>query len=221
MKKLIIYTLLTIQLFAQSTATPHEPFIYSSLGDKIYNNVQSIEKLKSRLEYELDKDKITKYIKDIEETKIIGLKIHKNSVLLDKTTYLEKLRELSIINDYYVNKITDNLISSINSKDNILFLKSVNSGLLNIEKNKKAIIKYYYENNESIDSVGILKNIIDKHNKKPIFKGLTNAQLEKIEIDRIRKKDQAKQKAIEKALEEETIRKKIEIRKAQKEALGI
>lgn len=221
MKKLIIYTLLTIQLFAQSTATPHESFIYSSLGDKIYNNVQSIEKLKSRLEYELDKDKITKYIKDIEETKIIGLKIHKNSVLLDKTTYLEKLRELSIINDYYVNKITDNLISSINSKDNILFLKSVNSGLLNIEKNKKAIIKYYYEHNESIDSVGILKNIIDKHNKKPIFKGLTNAQLEKIEIDRIRKKDQAKQKAIEKALEEETIRKKIEIRKAQKEALGI
>lgn len=221
MKKLIIYTLLTIQLFAQSTATPHESFIYSSLGDKIYNNVQSIEKLKSRLEYELDKDKITKYVKDIEETKIIGLKIHKNSVLLDKTTYLEKLRELSIINDYYVNKITDNLISSINSKDNILFLKSVNSGLLNIEKNKKAIIKYYYENNESIDSVGILKNIIDKHNKKPIFKGLTNAQLEKIEIDRIRKKDQAKQKAIEKALDEETIRKKIEIRKAQKEALGI
>lgn len=52
-------------------------------------------------------------------------------------------------------------------------------------------------------------------------KGLTNAELEKIEINRIRKKDKAAQEAIERLLEEEVIKKKINIRKEQKKELGI
>ena len=63
MKKLIIITLFTIQLFAQSTTTSQNPFIYSALGDKIYNNAKNIEKLKFSLEYKLDKDKIPSLIK--------------------------------------------------------------------------------------------------------------------------------------------------------------
>lgn len=219
MKKLIIIVFFAIELFSQSITTLQTPAIYSTLGDKIFNNAKNIEKLKFTLEYESDKDRITKYIKDVEKIKKQGFKIQDGDIAADKKAYLEKLRELSLTNDYYVDKITDNLNSSIKSKDNALFLKSVNSGLLIIENNKKTILNYYYENNESIEATGILKNIIDKYKKKPLPKGLTKAQLEKIEIERIRKKDKIKQEAIEKSLEEEVKRKKIEIRKIQKKEL--
>ncbi len=221
MKKLIITTLLTLQLFAQSSDFSQNPFIYSALGNKIYNNVNKIEKLQFMLEYEADKNKIKKYVKDVQKTKDIGFKIQDKEKNIDKATYLKALRELSLTNDYYINKINDNLISSIKSENNILFLKSVNSGLIDIDKNKKAIIKYYYAHKDSIDATGILQNIIDEHNKKPVRKGLTNAELEKIEINRIRKKDKAAQEAIERLLEEEVIKKKINIRKEQKKELGI
>lgn len=216
MKKLIITALFVIQLFAQT------PFIYSTLGDKIYNNAQNIEKLKFLLEYESNKDKITKYIKDVEEAKKIGFKIENEKKAIDKGTYLKILRELSSRNDFYINKINDNFINSVNSENNVLFLQSINSGLLDIPKNKKVILKYYNEHKESIDAIGVLKNIIKEHkNKKPVRRGLTSAELEKIEIERIRKRDKAQQRNIERSLEEEVIRKKIEIRKEQKEELGI
>lgn len=221
MKKLIIATLMTLQLFAQGSVISKNPFIYSALGDKIYNNINNIEKLQFMLEYETDKNKIKKYVKDVKEIKEIGFKIQNEDKTIDKGAYLKALRKLSSINDYYVNKINDNLISSIKSQDNILFLNSVNSGLMDISKNKKSIIKYYNAHKDDINATGILKSIIDQYNKKPVRKGLTKAQLEKIEIDRIRKKDKAHQEAIERSLEEEVIRKKIEIRKIQKKELGI
>ncbi len=223
MKKLIITAFLTLQLFAQNTTILQNPFTYSSLSDEIYNNVNSIEKLQFMLEYEADITKIKDYVIDVQKAKNNGYKIDDKEKNIDNSSYLKALRKLSLTNDYYVDKINNDLASSMENIDNDLFLKSVNSGLIDISKNKKSIIGYYLANRDNIEATGILKSIIDEYinNKKPIKKGLTDAQLNKLEIERIRKKDKIKQKAMERSAEEEVIRKKIEIRRVQKEELGI
>ncbi|MCF6331289.1 MAG: hypothetical protein L3I99_07060 [Sulfurimonas sp.] len=223
MKKLIITALLTLQLFAQNTTILQNPFTYSALSDEIYNNVNNIEKLQFMPEYETDITKIKNYVKDVQETKNKGYKIEDKEKNIDNSFYLKALRKLSLTNNYYVNKINNDLFNSIKNIDNDLFLKSVNSGLVIMPNNKKSIIEYYHANKNNIEATGILKSIIDEYNdnKKPIQKGLTDAQLNKLEITRIRKRDKIKQAAIERSLEEEVVRKKIEIRKIQKEKLGI
>ena len=220
MKKIIITALLTIQLFAQNTTTSKNPTVYSALGDIIYNNVNNIEKLQSIAEYE--KSKLQKYVKDVQKAKKIGSKIQFGDNSINKGAYLKSLRELSVINDYYIHSIRNNFKEAIKAEDNNLFLITINTGLISITKNKEIIKKYYYKHQDDINATGtIIQDLIDEKNKKPIYKGLTDAQLEKREIERIRKKDRIRQEKIERSLEEEVIRKKAKIRKDQKEELGV
>lgn len=219
MKKLIIITLISLQLLAQNTNSSKNPNIYSALGDKIYDNVKNIYNLITIAEYESSREKIKKYTTKVRKTKRFGFKIQNENKDIDKGTYLKALRELSATNDYFINSVNTHFENSIKNENSILFLNCVNSGLISIPKNKKTIKKYYYSHKNEINPKGIIQNIINKDNKKPVYKGLTKAQKEKNEIKRIRKKDKAKQKAIEKSLEDEVIRKKIKIRKDQKEEL--
>ncbi len=219
MKKTIIISLLALQLFAQSTPVSQNPIIYSALGDEIYNNIKNVEKLQFITEYETDKNKIIEYVKAAQETKNIGFKIQNEDK--NKSAYLKTLRKLSLTNEYFINKVDDSLIKSIKDEDNILFMKSVNSGLIDIPKNKEAILKYYYAHKDNIDASGVLKKIVDGYKKPEKPKGLTSKELEKLDIERIRKKYKAKKEASKQSLEEEVLRKKIEILKEQKKELGV
>ena len=220
MKKLIITSIITLKLIAQSAISSENPAVYSVLGDQIYNNIDKIEKLQSISGY--DKSKIQKYIKDVGKTKKIGYKIEDGDKSINKGDYLKLLRDLSAVNDYYIYKVRGSLKGAIKSEDNDLFLININTGLISIDKNKDIIKKYYYAHKDDINITGtVIEDIIINENKKPIYKGSTKTNREKLEIERIRKKDKAKQEKIEKILEDEVIRKKTEIRKNQKQELGI
>ena len=216
MRIILLLTFLTLQLFATN------PKIYAALGDKLYNNINSINKLKEIREFNIYKSKIQEYYYDVNAVKSLGLLIDEGSSKLTRKDYLKKLRKLSKTNDFFIQSVNMAYHKSIKNEDSELFLEMVNSGLLDTKRYKKDIKKYYYSHRSELDISGtIIEKFAkeDKKNKKKIYKGATKEQLQKAKIERIRAKDRAKQEAIAKSIEDELLKKKRKIREEQKKEL--
>ena len=216
MKKIIILAIFSISLFAQN------PRVYSALGDVIYDNSSNIENLKKLEIYDKYSLKIDKYISDVQSTKKQGYLIETGKRPELKKEYLETLRKLSKMNDYFIRSANGNYNTSIKNKDNKLFIGIVNSGLIDTKKNKKSILNYYNANNNDINSSGAIQNMIDedyvkKTKRKYYYK--TKKQLHKSKIERIRESDKYKAEQLEKKLQKELELKKEEIRKEQEREL--
>lgn len=219
MKSIIIMYLFTLALFAQN------PKIYAALGDVIYNNVDKIADLKIIKEYKEYAKKIDEYTKDVNQTKKDGFCIETSKNCIDKKEYLNKLRTLSQTNDYFVRSVKRNFSTSMKKNNNLLFSNIINNGLLNTKKNKETIINYYYENIDDINATGVIQTFLDedaqlkKSKDAQRKKYKTKKMLEEEKIDRIRKNDILKQEELEKKLQDEVKRKKIEIREDQQKSL--
>ena len=222
MKKLLLLLFITTHLFAQSSIK--NPVVYSALGDNIYNNAQNINNLQYIKEYKVYEDKIIKYTADVNDAKKMGYAIEKGDKNISKSKYLNKLRTLSKLNDFFIKNVKNNFKTSLRDEDNKLFVNSVDSGLLNIKRYKKSIRTYYYRHEDGIDEYGsVLSKLINcddsKKVKKKVYTGKTKQQKLDEKMRRIRKKDKDKQEAMQKSLEDELIKKKANIRKVQKEEL--
>jgi hypothetical protein len=215
MKKLVILSLLTTLLFAQN------PRVYSALGDVVYDNVQSIEKLKYISEFSTEKEKIEEYVKDVNETKKDGFAVESKNESINKSSYLDKLRELSKMNDYFKRAVRENFKSSIQNENSELFSKIVNSGLIDINSYKQDIKTYYSKHSDEIDPSGVIQNILDEDASLKIQSKakLIDKNIQEDNIKRIRAKDKIQQEAIQKSLEKEVNKKKQEIREYQKKEL--
>lgn len=215
MKKIIILFIVSTLLIAQN------PKVYSVLGNVIYDNANNIEKLKFIEKFSSFEDKIDKYVIDVNKTKNDGFLIETGTDNIDKAAYLDKLRELAKINDFFVRSANSSFEYSINNEDSKLFSEMINSGLIDMRKNKSEIINYYLEHSNDINATGVLQEFLDedqalrKEREDSLKLRLTTKEQEEAKIKRIRKNDQEKQEAIQKSLEEEVVRKKIEIRKNQ------
>ena len=221
MKKLVILFLLATLIFAQN------PNVYSALGDVIYNNVDAIEKLKHIPEFSASKEKIEKYIEDVHNIKKDGFAIESGDKSLDKDEYLNKLRELSKINDSFVRDVKTSFKESITSENNELFLATVNSGLIDTNFCKQDILEYYLNHSDDINASAVIQELLDEEAvvKKRITESRQKSRntIEKIQADkikRIRQRDKFRQEAIKKSLEEEVIKKKKEILENQKKELS-
>ena len=219
MKSIIIMYFFTLILFAQN------PKVYAALGDVIYNNVDKISNLKKIEEYKKYTEKINKYIKSVKQTKKDGFNIESGKKHIDKKEYLNRLRTLSQSNDFFVRSVKKNFSKSMKENNNQLFSKIVNSSLLNTNKNKNIIINYYYKNMDDINASGVIQTFLDKDAELKRLKDAqrkkykTKEMLEKEKINRIRKNDILKQEELEKKLQDEVQRKKIEIREEQQKSL--
>ncbi len=216
MLKLLQFFIFSTIIYAQN------PTVYSSLGDTIYANVENIQSLKSLKEYALYKEKIDAYSLKVVKTKELGFKIEsglKSDLHLD---YLNQLRELSKVNNYFIRSINTNFIQSITTTNNDLFVSMVNSKLLDTQKNKNKIMSYYEQHKDSIKADGIIQKYLDedKAQKKRNKKYTKNKkQIQKERIQRIRENDALRQKALEDKLEKELEEKKKVIREAQEKEL--
>ncbi|MBN2815383.1 MAG: hypothetical protein JXQ67_01770 [Campylobacterales bacterium] len=218
MYKIIIFTFFTTLLYAKN------PNVYAVLGDVIYNNVDSIEKLQNIEAYKDYKLGIKNYVSLVHETKEQGFAIESGDDIESKGKYLSTLRELSKKNDFYIRKAQNSYKNAVENEDSTLFTTLVNSGLIDTEKNKEDILQYYFEHADDINTSGVIQSYLDEDaalkNKQAAqarYKSKKEREAEKIK--RIRQNDLEAQKRLEERLQEEVNRKKIEIRENQKKEL--
>lgn len=215
MKKLVVLSLLATLLFAQN------PRVYSALGDAVYDNVANIEKLKYLPEFSAEKEKIEEYVKDVNETKKDGFAIESKNESINKSKYLDSLRELSKMNDDFKRAVRENFKLSIQNENSELFSKIINSGLIDIKSYKQDIKTYYSKHSDEIDPSGVIQDILDEDAslKTQSKAKLTDKDIQEKNIKRIRERDKIQQEAIQKSLEEEVSKKKQDIREYQKKEL--
>jgi len=219
MNKIFVLVMLSMALYAQN------PKAFSALGDVIYNNVDKIQKLEKIDAYDVYKKKLQTYVASVTKIKKDGFALDER-VNNDKMKYLNKLRNLSQTNDFFVRSAKRNLDLSIENEDSKLFSQIINTGLIDEKKNKTAIINYYFSHSKEINPQGLIQKYLhdDKRlrAKKEYRKSLLNAkklrELEKIK--RIRKNDKLEQEKLEKKLDDELKKKKLEIRQEQKKELS-
>jgi hypothetical protein len=220
MYKYIILLFLSIYVLYASNPLP-----YAILGNKIYDNVNNIEKLQYIGDYNLFKNDIERYVHEVNSTKQEGFSLNEKSSLQERRDYLTKLRELSKDNDYYLRAAENSFNKAIKEKDSKLFNQIVNSGLINSEAHKKDIIKYYFAHSEDLNATGVVQKFLEEDenlkNKQDALqkKILTKKMRQEAKIKRIRKRDKLQQQQLEKKLDDAVEKKKIEIRKEQKREL--
>ncbi|MEA3369905.1 MAG: hypothetical protein U9Q40_01045 [Campylobacterota bacterium] len=241
MKKIIIMSLLATVIIAgeldlnstvstdtnatelQETKAVEKPNVYAALGNVIYGNIENIEKLKEVKWFKSFNEKIKNYSREVYKAKETGFEIESGSKRVDGVAYLEKLRELSKENDYFVRSVKIAYKSAIEEEDSLLFTKMVNSGLLDTDKRKDEIISYYLSHSEDINATGVIEKYLDDERTKAKRKSYTYEQAKKLreeaKIKRIREDDKRKQAKLEHSLTQEVKQKKIEIRENQKKEL--
>ena len=223
MYKLLLITIFTFILNANTLENPKP---YAALGNVIYDNVEDINKLKDFQEYKIYVDDIEKYVAKVRETKDEGYKLELQKANITQKEYLNRLRDLSKKNDYYLRSAKASYQNSMQENNYSLFTNIINSGLIDTEKRKKEIVDYYYKHNEDINSTGVIDDYLNadaklkalKDSQKKHYK--TKKQLEEEKIKRIRAKDKAEKEKLEKALQEDVKDKKLKIRQEQKKELA-
>ena len=226
MKKLfLIITILSTLLLAQDINLQKNPRVYAALGNVLYNNLPEIEKLKEIDTFSQYTSEINRYIRDLSKLKKKGFAIEAGNVTIDKKAYLNKLREFSKKNDYFVSLARNSFKKSLSDQDSKTFEKIINTGLIDTQRNKEKIIDYYFEHQEDINASGVIQSYLDedaklrakREKKRRYYK--TKKQLEAEKIKRIRANDKRKQEELEKKLDAEVTKKKKEIRAEQKKEL--
>lgn len=201
------------------------PTPYAALGDKIYDNVKDIEKLKSIGDYYLFKNDIDRYIQEVNQTKQEGFALSQNASIEKSKAYLEKLRKLSEDNDYYMRAVQNSFKDALNDENTTLFIQIIESDLIKPEDHKKEILDYYFAHSKDINETGIIKHFLDEDKKlkaKELAlrkKAMNKKRREEEKIKRIREKDRLEQQKLEKQLDEAVKKKKMQIREEQKEEL--
>lgn len=220
MYKILLFLLLPLLVFAQN------PKVYSALGDVIYDNVQDIAKLAKIDEYKIYSAKIKKYVNAVVLTKRMGFSIENEELGVDKKAYLNRLRELSKDNDFFLRLVDRSFKESLKNQNSLLFYSVINSGLLNTQKYKKDIIDYYFKHSDEMNTTGLIQQYLDEDAKlkakreaqKRRYKSKKQRELERIR--RIRQKDKEQQERLEKELDEKLRKEKEKIREYQKEELS-
>ncbi|MBL4730936.1 MAG: hypothetical protein JKY28_06205 [Sulfurimonas sp.] len=218
MQKLLLLFIFSFSLFGNN------PKVYTQLGDAIYDNVEKIRALKNIDAYKGFEDKIDAYYKKVHEARQFGFEVQHGSKRDLKLEYLENIRKLSKVNEYFFKRVKSGFHSSVKIQNSSLFLGTVNSGLLDTQKNKNKIMKYYNKHKGSINPEGVIQGFLDeayakKHKKRYKRKIKTKKQLQEEKMQRLRENDKIKAEALEKKLTTELRAKKQKIRQDQEREL--
>ncbi len=222
MKKFIILFFLAVSLMAEN------PSVYSALGDVIYDNAIKIEKLKVIDEYNLS-NMIDTYLEKVSKIKELGFKLESGDKSINSKVYLNKLRELSKTNDFFVRQVYKTYKMALKNDDSWLLSQMINSGLMDTRKYKNEIINYYKTHSDIMDTAGVIGQYLEEEAKLKAMEEASKKkkkiapsrdELQKARIRRLRKNDELKQEAIKKSLEEEVAHEKSKIRQEQVKELS-
>lgn len=215
--KVLLFLLFTFTfLFASN------PVVYAALGDKIYDNAPKIEQLKNFKEYEPFREKIESYIKEVNAMKKLGYAIENGTVPKStSSSYLKKLRELSKTNDFFIRSANAIFDKALKNKEYELVMNLLDTGLIDIERNKVRLLEFYEQNKNAFAPRGELERIIKEDELKKSSKN-TKEYYEKLrklreqeKIRRLREKDKKRQEELQRKLEKELKLKKERIRQEQ------
>ncbi len=218
MKFFLSIFLLVLTLYANN------PKIYAALGDIIYDNAPKIEKLKEFPQYKAFEEKIESYLKEVQAAKELGFAMEAGKSD-EKRKYLKRLRELAKTNDFFVRSVRSIFENSMDHNMYDLFVKILDTGLVDVDRYKQEILKYYEKNKANINPYGILQDLIDESELKkakkhsPEYYERLRKFKEQEKIRRLREKDRKRQEELQKKLEEELKKKKRQIEKEQIEEL--
>jgi len=220
MKTFVILSFLTISLFALN------PKVYSSLGDVIYDDVDEIASLQEIQEYEPYTKAIKKYVLEVSETKKHGFSIEDGDKNVSAKKHLAKLRSLFKQHETLIKSVHNNFYKSMQNNDSSFFSSIINSGLIDVKKNKKIIMKYYLSHIDDVGTAGVVQKFLDKDaklreqaKKKRMAWYKHQIALEHKKIQRLRKADKEKKAEIENKLEIELTNKKKSILQNQHKEL--
>ena len=221
MYKLLLITILTTLIIAQDVISVANPKPYSSLGDVLYDNYEKIGQMTNVDAFKTYSKEINDYISDILTTKEMGYALELRQTGVLRKDYLDTLRELSKKNDDFLRKIENGYRTSIEKENSKVFLQIVNSELVDVEKNKKEIIGYYYLHSDDINSSGVIDRLIKENDA---IRKLQQAQKKRYKTKKMREEEriksirlvdkQAKEK-LEQRLQQELDQKKVDIRDNQ------
>ena len=220
MRKLFAILLFTTLLLAQN------PIVFAALGDVIYNNVNKIEKLKNIDEFKMYDAKIDQYVREVEVTKKEGFKLEYGSTPTTRKAYLNKLRELVKINDFFVHTVESSYERAKKEANTRLFSEMINSGLLDTNERKKEIISFYFAHQEDMNTTGVIQSYLDQDAKLRARKEAqqkryrSKKEREAQRIKELRERDRREKEKLEKKLQQELHKKKLEIRQYQKKELS-
>ena len=198
------------------------PKVYATLGDTIYNNAPKIQKLKSFKQYNPFSEKIDKYLKEVKQAKELGFAIERGEKKSEAKTYLKQLRSLAKTNDFFVRSAEAVFQKALDNNQYDLVMDMLDTGLIDIEKNKEALLELYKSNKGAFEPRGEMKKLVDEYEAKLEAKRrrmLSQEELKAIsaeeKIRRLREKDRKRQEELQRRLEEEVKRKKAQIRQEQ------
>jgi len=218
MKFFTLITLLVSLIFAQN------PRVYSAIADEVYNDVDSVEHLSTLQKYKTDIDNINKYVNEVREAKEVAYKIEAKESGVNPSEYLKTIRKLSKKNSYYKREVESTFNESVKNEDSKLFSEMINSKLLNTDRNKSIIVKYYLAHQDEVEAVGVIKEYLAEdealRRQRDAWREAAKRK-EAAKIKRIRDNDKAKQEALNEQLTNEVIQKKKDIRTEQKKELSI
>jgi len=220
MYKIILFLFLTTLLLAKN------PSPFAALGNVIYNNAPKIESLKKIDVFKSYSKEIEAYALDVAKVKKEGFALEYNTTPKRRKMYLQQLRRLAKMNDYYTHLVKlfyDNALKLHNSK---LFSQLINTGLLDTDEHKKEIIDYYFAHQEEINPKGLIQSYLDEDAKlrakreaqRKRYKSKQERELERIK--EIRERDKREKERLEKRLDEELKKRKRKIREYQKKELS-
>ncbi len=221
MKKTLLILALIFNLVAQENESIKNPVVFSSIGDKIYNNVNKINNLKTIDHYAAFQLKIDEYSYNVKSAKKLGFSVESGEKSEQKLSYLKTIRKLEKVNDYYYNLTNKDFNVAIQTQNSKLYIDLVNSEMIDIDVNRYRILDYYTTHLNDINSSGIIDILLKeeeiKRNNR--YVGKTKKQLQEEKMKRVRAADARKQKALEEKLAKELSDKKIEIRQEQQKEL--
>jgi hypothetical protein len=221
MKHILLLLTISLTLFAQN------PRSFAALGDVIYDDVATFEKLKTLPSMQEFSRDIDSYSSEAKKTKEMGFLIDAKDKSVDAKSYLAALRKLSEKHDMIMENSTKRFKEALHDEDGETINAMVEYGVIDTEDYDKELINYYEEFNED-QNLSSLNGFYTKYLTSLVKEKkveLTEAQREQLaneaNIKRMRAKNEAKDAKLAKSVKEEQDREKKKVLDEQKKELGI
>ncbi len=189
MKKLLILSLLSIQLLAQN------PKLFDTLGNQMYNSIENVKKLEDIVVFQNNYAFLKQYIKDTESLWAEGILLDDSSKERLKKKYLSDLRTLSKGYDNIMRSVRHRLEESIATRDAKSFAQIIDTNLTPVGAETPEVVEFYKEYVRATIKVERLEAYLESI--KPPKKPITVAGPSKIERVEARAKEIERKRKIE------------------------
>ena len=189
MKKLLILSLLSMQLLAQN------PKLFDTLGNQMYNTIEEVKLLEDIVVFQNNATFIKKYIKDTESLWAEGILLDDSSKAELKKNYLNNLRTLAKGYDNVMRSVNRRLEESIKNSDAKSFAQIIDTNLTPVGAETPEVISFYKKHVQSTIKVERLESYLESI--KPPKKPITVAGPSKVERIEAKAKEIERQRRLE------------------------